>query len=110
VAEAMRQCTIFVLPSRYEGLGCVYLEAMASGKVAIGCYGQGIDEIIRHGENGWLILVDGVTELVEGLKTLVADNNLRSRIGETARKTILSGLTLSHQAEKLMSIYERAAR
>ncbi|MGH9528507.1 MAG: glycosyltransferase, partial [Terriglobales bacterium] len=30
VAEAMRRCTIFALPSGYEGLGCVYLEAMAS--------------------------------------------------------------------------------
>src|SRR5205807_6951464 len=29
VAEAMRQCTVFALPSTYEGLGCVYLEAMA---------------------------------------------------------------------------------
>ena len=110
VAEAMRQCTVFVLPSRYEGLGCVYLEAMASGKVAIGCHGQGIDEIIRHGENGWLIPVDGLTELAEGLKTLLGNGSLRSRLGSAARETILNGLTLSHQAEKLMSIYERAAR
>jgi glycosyltransferase involved in cell wall biosynthesis len=51
VARAMRESTLFVLPSRYEGLGCVYLEAMASGIATVACRGQGIDEVIRHREN-----------------------------------------------------------
>jgi teichuronic acid biosynthesis glycosyltransferase TuaC len=110
VAEAMRDCTVFVLPSRYEGLGCVYLEAMACGKPAIACRGQGIEEIIHHGNNGWLIPIDGLDELVEGLQTLSRDTALRERIGKAACQTILASLTLSHQAEKLMRIYEEAAR
>ena len=73
VAEACRRCTIFVLPSQYEGLGCVYLEAMSAAKVAIGCTGQGIEEIIRHGETGWLIPPGGGTELIAGLRTLLRD-------------------------------------
>ena len=52
VAEAMRECALFALPSWYEGLGCVYLEAMSAERPAIACRGQGIEEIIRHGENG----------------------------------------------------------
>ena len=55
VAAAMRRCTVFALPSRYEGLGCVYLEAMSVGKPVIGCRGQGIAEIIQHGSNGFLV-------------------------------------------------------
>ena len=110
VADAMRACTVFVLPSRYEGLGCVYLEAMACGKPAIACHGQGIDEIIHHGCNGWLIPVDGLEELVQGLKVLLGNAELRAQIGKTARQTILGSLTLSHQAEKLIGIYEDAAR
>ena len=110
VAEAMRNCTVFVLPSRYEGLGCVYLEAMACAKPAIACRGQGIDEIIHHGENGWLIPVDGLDELVEGLQTLLGNADLRERIGCAARQTITESLTLSHQARNLMAIYEAAAR
>ena len=101
VAEAMRNCTVFVLPSRYEGLGCVYLEAMACGKPAIGCHGQGIEEIIRHGENGWLIPIDGLEDLVQGLKVLLGNADLRARIGNAARLTILDNLTLSHQAGKV---------
>ncbi len=110
VAEAMRNCTVFVLPSRYEGLGCVYLEAMACGKPAIACQGQGIDEIIHHGVNGWLIPVDGLEELVQGVQVLLRDAELRARIGHAARQTIVDRLTLSHQARKLLSIYQEAAR
>ncbi|MFZ0296375.1 MAG: glycosyltransferase family 4 protein [Candidatus Sulfotelmatobacter sp.] len=110
VAEAMRNCTVFVLPSRYEGLGCVYLEAMACGKPAIACHGQGIEEIIRHGENGWLIPIDGLEELVQGLQVLLGNADLRARIGNAARLTIIDNLTLSHQAARLMRIYEEVAR
>jgi glycosyltransferase involved in cell wall biosynthesis len=109
VAAAMRDCTVFVLPSRYEGLGCVYLEAMASGKPVIACQGQGIDEIIQHGANGWLIPVDGLEELVQGLQLLLANAQLRAQIGAAARQTILDSLTLSHQAQKLLKIYQEAA-
>jgi teichuronic acid biosynthesis glycosyltransferase TuaC len=110
VADAMRNCTMFVLPSRYEGLGCVYLEAMASGKPAIACRGQGIDEVIDHAKNGWLIPIDGLEELVQGLQVLLGDAELRSQIGRTARQTILDKLTLSHQAQNLMRIYEATAQ
>jgi teichuronic acid biosynthesis glycosyltransferase TuaC len=110
VAEAMRNCTVFALPSRYEGLGCVYLEAMACGKPAIACWGQGIDEIIQHKNNGWLIPVDGLDELVEGLRTLLGNVELRSRIGRAARQSIVDNLTMAHQARNLMAIYEDAAR
>jgi teichuronic acid biosynthesis glycosyltransferase TuaC len=110
VAEAMRNCTLFVLPSRNEGLGCVYLEAMASAKPVIACRGQGIDEIIEHGNNGWLIPVDGLEELIRGMTVLLANADLRARIGEAARKTILQNFTMVHQTEKLFRIYQEAAR
>jgi teichuronic acid biosynthesis glycosyltransferase TuaC len=105
VAEACRRCTVFVLPSRYEGLGCVYLEAMASGKVAIGCEGQGIEEVIRHGENGWLVPPNGREELIEGLRALLRDESRRRQIGAAARETILQSFTLGHQAQRLRAIY-----
>jgi glycosyltransferase involved in cell wall biosynthesis len=108
VAEAMRRCSVFVLPSRNEGLGCVYLEAMSSGKPVIGCRGQGIDEVIEHGKNGWLIPADGLEQLVQGLSALLGSPELCTRIGTAARQTILEKLTLSHQAQHLARIYRQA--
>jgi glycosyltransferase involved in cell wall biosynthesis len=110
VAEAMRGCTVFALPSRYEGLGCVYLEAMACGRPVIACHGQGIDEVIQHKNNGWLIPVNGLEELTQGLDMLLNDAELRARIGERARQTIVDKFTLSHQAEDLMKIYNEVAQ
>ncbi len=113
VADAMRACSVFVLPSRYEGLGCVYLEAMACGKPVVACRGQGIEEIIEHGKNGWLIPnwrtpADGLDKLVQGLSTLLRSPDLCSHLGASARETILDRLTLSHQAQRLAQIYGEA--
>jgi teichuronic acid biosynthesis glycosyltransferase TuaC len=108
VAEAMRRCAVFVLPSWDEGLGCVYLEAMSCGKPVVGCLGQGIDEVIEHRKNGWLIPSDGLEQLVQGLSVLLGSSELRAGIGAAARQMILEKLTLWHQAQRLAKIYLRA--
>jgi teichuronic acid biosynthesis glycosyltransferase TuaC len=109
VADAMGNCSVFVLPSSNEALGCVYLEAMSSGKPVIGCWGQGIDEVIEHGKNGWLIPPDGLEQLVSVLSVLLGSPQERARIGDAARRTILEKFTLSHQAQQLARICRYAS-
>ena len=109
VAEAMRRCAVFVLPSNSEALGCVYLEAMASGVPAVACRGQGIDEIICHQKNGWLIGKDNLEELTQGLSALLQSPRMRAEIGAEARRTILAGLTMSDQARQMRALYEGVA-
>ena len=105
VAEALRRCTIFVLPSRYEALGCVYLEAMSTGKPAIGCRNQGIAEVIQHGWNGLLVDPDNQEELAKSISTLLRDEPGRRKMGTAARNTILERFTLAHQADTLARVY-----
>jgi glycosyltransferase involved in cell wall biosynthesis len=105
VAAAMRRCTVFALPSRYEGMGCVYLEAMAVGKPVIGCREQGIAEVIRQGSNGFLVGPDNEKELTLALGMLLRDETRRRNLGAAARDTILERFTLSQQAESLVRIY-----
>jgi teichuronic acid biosynthesis glycosyltransferase TuaC len=105
VAAAMRRCMIFALPSRYEGLGCVYLEAMSTGKPVIGCRGQGIAEIIQHGSNGFLVGTDNEKELALAIAMLLRDEPRRRNLGVAARDTILDRLTLAQQAERFARIY-----
>jgi glycosyltransferase involved in cell wall biosynthesis len=108
-AAAMRNCVLFALLSRYEGLGCVYLEAMSAGKPAIGCRGQGIAEIIQQGSNGFLVGPDNEKELTLVLSMLLGDEQRRSNLGRAGRQTILEGFTLAHQAERLARIYRECA-
>jgi glycosyltransferase involved in cell wall biosynthesis len=110
IAEAMRRCTLFALPSRYEGLGCVYLEAMSTGKPVIGCRGQGIAEIIQHGSNGFLVGPDNEKELSLAIAMLLRDESRRKNLGRAARDTILDRLTLADQAESLARIFRESAR
>jgi glycosyltransferase involved in cell wall biosynthesis len=108
VAEAMQRCSIFVLPSSNEGLGCVYLEAMACGKPVIGCRGQGIDGVVEHGKNGLLVPPDGLEELVQELSTLIRSPELCRHIGNAGRETVMQKFTLTHQAEQMISVYREA--
>ena len=105
VAESMRRCALFALPSRFEGLGCVYLEAMSVAKPVIACRGQGIEEVIQHGSNGWLVDPDDLHGLIDALSVLLQNVQLRRQIGGAARDTILQGFTLAHQADRLVRLY-----
>jgi glycosyltransferase involved in cell wall biosynthesis len=105
VAQAMKGSAIFALSSSYEGLGCVYLEAMASGKPVIGCDGQGIAEIIQHGTNGLLVNPESEAQLSDALLMLLQNPELRRRIGKAAYDTILQRHTIAHQAEELGRLY-----
>jgi glycosyltransferase involved in cell wall biosynthesis len=109
-------CAAFVLrkglfaPSHYEGLGCVYLEAMAAQKSVIACTGQRIEEIIQNGRNGLLISPNSLTEMTDSLVRLLESTKLRAQIGEQARQTVLAGFTLPCQAELLMQLYRECLR
>jgi glycosyltransferase involved in cell wall biosynthesis len=101
----MRRATVFALPSRYEGLGCVYLEAMAAGKPVVACLGQGIDEVIKPGLNGCLIKPDDLEELIDTLTRLLQQTEIRRKMGDAARRTILQRYTLAEQAARLFRLY-----
>jgi teichuronic acid biosynthesis glycosyltransferase TuaC len=109
-AAAMRDCTLFALPSWYEGLGCVYLEAMSAERPTIACRGQGIEEVIRHGENGWLIQPKNLDDLTNALQMLLSDRPLGDKLGGNGRQTVLQGYTLAHQATRLSAIYHECLR
>ena len=70
LARFYRSLDLFVLPSFFEGLGCVYLEARACGVPFIGCQGQGIEDYIPEGEKEkWLCRPKDV----EGLACLIGE-------------------------------------
>ncbi|SHE83456.1 glycosyltransferase [Clostridium fallax] len=69
VAEEMKNCDIFVLASRHETFGVVYIEALASGKPIIGTKNGGAEEIIKD-YNGLLVQIDNIEELSKAMQYL----------------------------------------
>ncbi|HVO59514.1 MAG TPA: glycosyltransferase [Terriglobales bacterium] len=110
VARAMQRCCLFVLPSSYEGLGCVYLEAMATGKPTVGCRRQGIAEVIKSGETGWLVEPGDTESLANVLHQLLRDSGLRERVGMAGRRVVLENFSVQHQAERLLQVYQECAQ
>lgn len=65
VQFALESSDIFVMVSKPEAFGLVYVEAMGKGCITVGTRGQGIDGIIKNGENGFLCEARNVNELKE---------------------------------------------
>ncbi len=71
--QIVREADCFVMVSSREAFGLVYVEAMAKGCIVIGTEGQGIDGIVKHGENGFLCKardVDGLAEVITHIASL----------------------------------------
>ena len=105
VAKKMAQSDLFVLPSFYEALGCVYLEAMGCGVPTIGVRGMGIDEIIVHGENGMLVNPKDVQDLYDKMHQVATDTALAGRLGKNGAETAQK-YTWDASAKTLNTFYE----
>lgn len=71
--QVVRNADCFVMVSTREAFGLVYVEAMAKGCVVIGTKGQGIDGIVKHGDNGFLCKardVDGLAAVINQIVNL----------------------------------------
>lgn len=109
IAKLMRNAFLFCLPSWYEALGCVYLEAMASGIPTIGCYDNGIDEVIKDNINGYLVHGKQDYEIYDKIMLLFKQNTY-SVISENSRKTIENQYTWLDSARALNDIYKCVVR
>jgi UDP-glucose:(heptosyl)LPS alpha-1,3-glucosyltransferase len=77
-----------VFPTSYEGFPLVSLEAAASGLPVLATPVNGVRELVRDGENGWLIAREPGS-IAERLVQLARDPSLRRRLGEGARESAL---------------------
>ena len=86
IPERIEKAGIFVLPSKTEGMPNALIEAMSLGLACIStdCPCGGPRELIRDGENGFLVPVDDVGAMAEKLLTLMEDPALAERMGREA--------------------------
>ena len=91
VSELLRKASIFVLPSRYEGLPMVLLEAMSQGAacIAYDCI-SGPSDIISHQENGILIENQNHEAMINGIGQLIEDTTLRQKLHRNAPAAVAS--------------------
>jgi len=77
-----RKCYAFAMPSKQEGFGLVYLEAMNYGKPCVGCWDDGAEDVIVHGETGFLVHdPNDPQQLLGVLRTLLGNPELAGTLG-----------------------------
>jgi glycosyltransferase involved in cell wall biosynthesis len=84
VPEILHCLDVFVLTSLWEGLPRVYLEALAAGVPVVGTRVDGAEEVIRDGENGYLLDPGDVVGIANHVMMLLGDRDLRAVMGRRA--------------------------
>lgn len=115
VSAYMAQSKIFVSPSRTaadgdtEGLPTTILEAATMRLPTVSTYHSGIPEAVVHGETGLLCAEGDRAALAANIGTLLADEELRTRLGEAARRHVEQHFDLAKQTLLLEELYTRLA-
>lgn len=110
VRNYFSKCTVFVLPSYFEGFGIVILEAMASGKPVIATNIMGPKDIITHGKDGFLFEKGNVDELTNYLGLCLSSEKLRNEVGKNARKTVEENYSFEKISKNLVKICDRLVK
>lgn len=106
VFKYMVASNIFVLSSLSEGLPNVILEAMASGLPIVSTRVGGIPEIIKVGENGFLVEPKNPQQIAEKINLFLEDNKLREKISKN-NKQKAKEFSWESVIERLEKIYFR---
>ena len=104
VAEYLNQADIYVMSSNLEGLPIAVLEAMACGLPVITTEAGGVVDIVKTGENGFVVPVGDSGALSEAMIQLIENGELRRAMGEASRKRAVK-LDLKNCVEKYQSLY-----
>jgi glycosyltransferase involved in cell wall biosynthesis len=105
VNELLNAIDLFVLPSISEGLPNVLLEAMACQKPVIASKVGGIPEVVRHGDNGYLVPPGDAAALRETLLRCLAERGQWQNFAQRARHTVETAFSLEYQMARFESTY-----
>jgi glycosyltransferase involved in cell wall biosynthesis len=110
VRELVSGFDIFVLPSLWEGLPYVLLEAAALEKPVIGTDVDGINELIENGKTGILVSPDKQDELAGAVLKLLNNKTLAQKFGSDLHKSLRERYSISIMIDKIQNLYTELFR
>jgi glycosyltransferase involved in cell wall biosynthesis len=103
--DALAAANVFVLPSRTDSFGIVYLEAWVYGTPVVGAQAGGVPDVIAHGTDGLLVPFGHVTELASAIERLLRDHTLAQAMGEAGRRKVLHRYTWEQKYTQVRTLY-----
>lgn len=107
VLALMARAELFAMPSWDEAFGLVYTEAMAQGTPVIACRGEGPEDFIEDGVNGYLVGARDAAAVAGIIRHALDHPGSAAAVGEAGRQTAL-GLTWERNARLTIAVYEQA--
>jgi len=108
IAKILSKATVFVFPSLREGLPLSVLEAMACSLPVVGSDIPGVNDVVMHGENGFLVPPKEAKALANGILVLLNDGNIRRSFGKNARQLIVEKYEWNIVINKIEKVYNEA--
>jgi N-acetyl-alpha-D-glucosaminyl L-malate synthase BshA len=103
VEDVLAASDLFILPSENESFGLAALEAMSSGVPVIGTTAEGLPELIRFGETGYLVPVGDVAGMARRAIEVLSDRRIHEKMSVAARRLAVE----SYEASRVVPLYER---
>lgn len=101
---------VYVAPSTWnEPLGLVILEAMAAKTPVVSTRAGGVMSLVKDGFNGFLVHVRNASEIADRVNKLLADDELRKKMGERSHKLVTERFTWGRIADQFEKIYQKHA-
>ncbi len=108
LSELYQQADCVLLVSEGEGFGLVLVEAGLVGRPVIGARSGGITDVIKDGENGLLIDLGDVGGLVECMRNIITDENLKMKLGENNNRIAHEKFSTSVLVDKMYNVFKQA--
>jgi phosphatidylinositol alpha-1,6-mannosyltransferase len=108
VRGILRNAAAFAMPSRGEGFGLVYLQAMRAGIPCVGSRDDAAADVIIDGETGLLVPRQDPEAITGALLRLLTDESMRRRLGEAGRRRFENTFTYPRFRARLASVLARA--
>jgi glycosyltransferase involved in cell wall biosynthesis len=102
------RAAVVACPSRREGFGVACLEAMAHARPVVAGNVGGLRDLVVDGETGYLVPPGDVTALRDALQRLLADADLRRRLGEAGRRRAASCFSWAGVTDATLAAYAEA--
>ncbi len=103
--DALAAADVFVLPSRTDSFGIVYLEAWMYDVPVIGARAGGVPNVIDDGVDGWLVRFGDVASLASRIELLLRDRDRARAMGRRGHAKVLRELTFDQKYAAMRAIY-----
>lgn len=103
VPELLKAADLLALPSLWEGMPNIVLEAMAAGLPVVVSRVEGTEELIRDGETGLLVTPGSTIELERQIEAILVDAELSKRLKNAAKQAVQTTFTM----DRMVSAYEQ---